>query len=108
LTSSTSSRKVGEGVLKERRDSPSLGGCATVLIRRANVSEREERRRSYQCSCCRALWDGPETWLAPFDLERLCCGEPACRHVVAPVSALPLSDYLATPESAKAIREWVR
>jgi hypothetical protein len=94
-------------MLKERRDSPSLEGCATVPTRRSSVREREERRGSYQCSFCRALWDGPETWLDPFDLEWLCCEEPACRHVVARVSALPLSDYLATPESAKAIREWV-
>ena len=79
-----------------------------VLIRRSDVSELGERRGSYQCSFCHALWDGPETWLDPFDLERLCCGDPACRHVVEQVSALPLSDYLATPESAKAIKDWVR
>ena len=72
------------------------------------MSELGERSGSYQCSFCHALWDGPETWLDPFDLERLCCGDPACRHVVEKVSVLPLSDYLATPESAKAIKDWVR
>ena len=72
------------------------------------MSERGERRGSYQCSFCHGLWDGPETWLDPFDLERLCCGDPACRHVVEQVSELPLSDYLATPEGATAIQEWVR
>jgi hypothetical protein len=72
------------------------------------VPEREERIGSYQCSFCHALWDGPEVWLDLFDLERLCCGDPACRYVVEKVSELPLSDYLATPEGAEAIKEWVR
>jgi hypothetical protein len=72
------------------------------------VPERGERRGSYQCSFCHALWDGPETWLDLFDLERLCCGDPACRHVVEQVSALSLSEYLATPESAQAITKWAR
>lgn len=72
------------------------------------MPERGERVGSYQCTFCRGLWDGPETWLDPFDLERLCCGDPLCRSVVEQVSALPLSDYLATPEGAKKIEEWVR
>jgi hypothetical protein len=72
------------------------------------VPEIEEKIGSYQCSFCHGLWDGPETWLDPFDLERLCCGDPACRHVVEKVSELPLSEYLATPEGAKKIKEWVR
>ena len=72
------------------------------------VPERGERKGSYQCSWCNGLWDGLETWLDPFDLERLCCGDPACRSVVEKVSELPLSEYLATPEGAKKIEEWVR
>jgi hypothetical protein len=62
------------------------------------VPEAGERRGSYQCAFCRGLWDGPETWLDPYDLERLCCGDPVCRYAVEPVSKLPLSEYLATPE----------
>jgi hypothetical protein len=54
------------------------------------------------------VWDGPETWLDPFDLERLGCGDPECRHVVEKVSELPLSEYLATPEGAKKIEEWAQ
>ena len=67
-----------------------------------------ERTGSYQCVYCHSLWDGPETWLDPFDLQRLCCADPECRAVVEQVSALPLSDYLATPDGAKKIEEWVR
>ena len=55
------------------------------------MPEREKSIGSYQCSFCRALWDGPETWLDPFDLDRLCCGEPECRAAVERVSALPMS-----------------
>jgi hypothetical protein len=72
------------------------------------VPERSERRGSYQCVFCHSLWDGPETWLDPYDLERLCCGDPLCRAVVEQVSELPLSEYLATPEGAKKIEEWVQ
>ena len=72
------------------------------------MPESGERTGSYQCVCCHGLWDGPEAWLDPFDLARLCCGEPECRAAVEQVSALPLSDYLATPEGAKKIEEWVR
>jgi hypothetical protein len=72
------------------------------------VPEIGERTGSYQCVCCHGLWDGPETWLDPFDLDRLCCGEPECRAAVEQVSMLPLSDYLATPEGATKIEEWVR
>jgi hypothetical protein len=72
------------------------------------VPEAGERRGSYQCAFCRGLWDGPEAWLDPYDLERLCCGDPACRYVVEKVSDLPLSEYLATLEGAKKIEEWVR
>ena len=72
------------------------------------MPEIEERRGSYQCSFCHVLWDGPETWLDPFDLERLCCGDPAGRRVVERESELPLSDFLATPASAKTIEEWMR
>ena len=79
-----------------------------VITRRSGVPERGERRGTYQCSFCHVLWDGPETWLDLFDLERLCCGDPVCRHVVEKVSALPLSEYLATPESAQKINEWMR
>ena len=57
-----------------------------------------ERTGSYQCVYCHGLWDGPETWLDPFELERLCCGEPECRAAVEQVSALPLSAYLVDPE----------
>lgn len=60
------------------------------------------------CVCCHSLWDGPETWLNPFDLARLCCGDPECRHAVEKTSALPLSDYLTTPEGAQKIQEWRR
>jgi hypothetical protein len=72
------------------------------------VPKKEERRGSYQCVCCHGLWDGPETWLDPYDLERLCCGDPVCRSVVEKISELPLSEYLATPEGAKKIEEWVQ
>jgi hypothetical protein len=72
------------------------------------VPEIGERTGSYQCVYCHGLWDGPETWLDPFDLDRLCCGEPECRAAVEQVSVLPLSDYLATPEGAKKIEEWGR
>jgi hypothetical protein len=72
------------------------------------VSERSERRGSYQCVFCHGLWDGPETWLDPFELDRLCCGDPLCRAVVEQVSELPLSEYLATPAGAKKIEEWAR
>ena len=72
------------------------------------MPEIGERTGSYQCVGCHGLWDGPETWLDPFDLDRLCCGDPECRAVVEQVSALPLRDYLATPEGAKRIEEWVR
>ena len=72
------------------------------------MPERGERVGSYQCVFCRGLWDGPETWLDPFDLERRCCGDPVCRSVVEQVSEVPLSEYLATPEGAKKIEEWVR
>jgi hypothetical protein len=78
------------------------------ILRRVCVPKIEERTGSYQCVYCHGLWDGPETWLDPFELERLCCGEPECRAAVERVSALPLSDYLATPEGAKKIEEWVR
>jgi hypothetical protein len=44
------------------------------------------------------LWDGLGTWFDPYDLERLYCGDPACRYVVEKVNDLPLSEYLATPE----------
>ena len=67
-----------------------------------------ERTGSYQCVWCHGVWDGPEIWRGPFERERLCCGEPECRAAVEQVSALPLSDYLATPEGAKKIEEWVR
>ena len=82
--------------------------CLTIIPTRAGVPESSERIGSYQCLGCHALWDGPETWLDPFDLARLCCGEPECRVVVEQVSPLPLSDYLATPAGAKKIAEWVR
>ena len=82
--------------------------CLTIIPTRAGVPESSERIGSYQCLGCHALWDGPETWLDPFDLDRLCCGEPECRVVVEQVSPLPLSDYLATPAGAKKIAEWVR
>jgi hypothetical protein len=72
------------------------------------MPESNERQGSYQCAFCRGLWDGPETWLDPFDLERLCCGDPGCRSVVTQVSLLPLSDYLATPAGVQKIDEWVR
>jgi hypothetical protein len=72
------------------------------------VPERENRTGSYQCVLCHGLWDGPETWLDPYDQDRLCCGDPLCRAVVEQVSALPLSEYLATPEGAKKVEEWVR
>ena len=78
------------------------------IPRRGYVPQIGERTGSYQCAYCRGLWDGPETWLDPFELERLCCGEPECRAAVERVSALPLSDYLATPEGAKKIEEWLR
>ena len=54
------------------------------------MPEIGERAGSYQCVCCHALWDGPETWLDPFDFDRLCCGEPECRAAVEQVSVLPL------------------
>lgn len=72
------------------------------------MPELGERRGSYQCAFCKVLWDGPETWLDPFECERLCCGDPECRAAVEPVSALPLSEYVATLEGAKKIEEWVR
>lgn len=72
------------------------------------MPEGENRKGSYQCGFCHGLWDGSETWLDPFDLERLRCGDPACRYVVEKVSELPLGQYLATPEGAKNIAEWVR
>ena len=67
-----------------------------------------ERTGSYQCVGCHGLWDGPETWLDPFDLDRLCCGDPECRAVVEQLSPLPLSGYLATEAGVKKIEEWVR
>jgi hypothetical protein len=72
------------------------------------VPEARERTGSYQCLICHSVWDGPETWLDPFDLERLCCGDPLCRAVVEQVSELPLGEYVATPDGAKTIEEWVR
>jgi hypothetical protein len=54
------------------------------------------------------VWHSPETWLDAFDLARLCCGDPAYRTVVEKVSDLPLREYLATPEGAKKIEEWMR
>ena len=72
------------------------------------MPEYSERTGSYQCGGCHGFWDGPETWLDPYDLERLCCGEPECRAVVEQVSPLPLREYLATPAGAQKIAEWVR
>jgi len=72
------------------------------------VPEYSERTGSYQCVGCHGLWDGPETWLDPYDLERLCCGEPECRAVVEQVSPLPLREYLATPAGAQKIAQWMR
>lgn len=72
------------------------------------MPESNERQGAYQCSFCHGLWDGPETWLDPFDLERLCCGDPVCRSMVAQVSLLPLSEYLATPAGEQKIQEWVQ
>ena len=72
------------------------------------MPESSERTGSYQCTGCHALWNGPETWLDPFDLDRLYCGDPECRAVVEQVSELPLSEYLATPAGATQIAEWVR
>jgi hypothetical protein len=54
------------------------------------VPECRERTGSYQCVGCHGLWDGPQTWLDPYDLQRLCCGEPECRAAVEQVSPLPL------------------
>ena len=67
-----------------------------------------EGRGAYQGAGCHGAWDGPETWLDPVECHRLCCGEPECRAAVEPVSVLPLSEHLATPEGAKKIEEWVR
>jgi hypothetical protein len=72
------------------------------------VPETRERRGSSQCAVCHGLGDGPETGLDPFACQRLCGGDPECRAAVVPVSALPLTEYLATPEGAKKIDEWVR
>jgi hypothetical protein len=72
------------------------------------MTESRARTGSYQCGSCQGLWDGAEIWLDPFDLQRLCCGDPECRAVVAQVSVLPLSDYLATPAGVTRLEDWVR
>ena len=84
-----------------------MRGGATGIPTRACVPESRERTDSYQCMGCHDFWDGPEIWRNPFDLQRLCCGDPECRAVVEPVSALPLSDYLATPATVKKLAEWL-